>query len=97
MLVTVVYDSVAIVLSKWRGGGVETGSRTEKRCSHNLQSGHPAWCSADNCSIFPTVNIFIEARSEPAEKMIKKYKNIMHLCFSCISYLSFGTEIAGKT
>ena len=23
--------------------------------------------------------------------------NIMHLCFSCISYLSFGTEIAGET
>ena len=21
----------------------------------------------------------------------------MHLCFSCISYLSFGTEIAGET
>ena len=28
--------------------------------------------------------------------MIKKLKksNIMHLCFSCISYLSFGIEIA---
>ena len=40
------------------GGGEETRSGTEKRCSHNLQSGHPAWWSADHCSIFPTVNIF---------------------------------------
>ena len=40
------------------GGGGETRSGTEKRCSHNLQSGHPAWWSADNYSIFPTVNIF---------------------------------------
>ena len=40
------------------GGGGETRSGTEKRCSHNLQSGHPAWCLADNCSIFRTVNIF---------------------------------------
>ena len=39
------------------GGGEETRSGTEKRCSHNLQSGHPAWWSADNCSIFLTVNI----------------------------------------
>ena len=35
---------------------LETRSGTEKRCSHNLQSGHPAW-SADNYGIFPTVNI----------------------------------------
>ena len=79
--------------------GEETRSGTEKRCSHNLQSGHPAWWSADNCSIFPTVNILIEARSEPTEEMIENLKknNIMHLCFSCISYLSFGTEIAGET
>ena len=26
----------------------QTGSGTEKRCSHNLQSGHPAWWSAGN-------------------------------------------------
>ena len=79
--------------------GEETRSGTEKRCSHNLQSGHPAWWSADNCSIFPTVSILIEARSEPTEEMIEilKKNNIMHLCFSCISYLSFGTEIAGET
>ena len=38
-----------------RGGGEETRSGTEKRCSHNLQSGHPAWWSADNYSVFPTV------------------------------------------
>ena len=51
--------------------GEETRSVTEKRCSHNLQSGHPAWWSADNCSIFPTVNEldFLEARSEPAEEI----------------------------
>ena len=39
------------------GGGEETRSGTEKQCSQNLQSGHPAWWTADN-SIFPTVNIF---------------------------------------
>ena len=79
--------------------GEETRSGTEKRCSHNLQSGHPAWWSADDCSIFPPVSILIEARSEPTEEMIEilKKNNIMHLCFSCISYLSFGTEIAGET
>ena len=47
------------------GGGdrEETRSGTEKRCSHNLQSGHPAWWSVDNCTIFPTVNIFRLFRS----------------------------------
>ena len=25
----------------------------EKRCSHNLQSGHPAWWSADTAVLFP--------------------------------------------
>ena len=35
------------------GGGLEeTRSGTEIRCSHNLQSGHLACLSADNCSIF---------------------------------------------
>ena len=47
-----------------QGGGGETRSGTEKRCSHNLQSGHPAWWSADNCGIFPTVNIFRLFRSK---------------------------------
>ena len=52
-------------------GGEETRSGTEKGCSHNLQSGHPAWWSADNCIIFPTVNDldFLEARSELAEEI----------------------------
>ena len=54
-----------------RGGGGKTRSGTEKRCFHNLQSGHPAWRSADNCSIFSTVNDldFLEARSAPAEEI----------------------------
>ena len=89
------------------GGGEETRSGTEKRCSHNLQSGHPAWWSAENCGTFPTVNIFRLFRSkkrigrENQKCIIKKIKfekyTIMHLCFSCTSYLSFGTEIAGET
>ena len=60
---------------------------------------HPAWWSADNCSVIPTVNISIEPRSEPAEQMVIKnnIKSIMHLCFSFILYLSFGTEIVGVT
>ena len=44
--------------------GEETRSGTEKRCFHNLQSGHPASWVADNCSIFPTVNIFRLFRSK---------------------------------
>ena len=41
------------------GGGLEeTRLGTEKRCSHNLKSGHPVWWSADNCLIFPTVKMF---------------------------------------
>ena len=52
-------------------GGEEVGktrSGTEKRCSHNLQSGHLVWWSADNCSVFPKVNI-LEVRSEPTEEI----------------------------
>ena len=45
-------------------GGEDTRSGTEKRCSHILKSGHAAWWSADNCSIFPTVNIFSLFRSK---------------------------------
>ena len=77
-------------------------NRTEKRCSHNLLNGHPAWWSTDNYSIFPTVNIFRLFRSKKRtgrgnQKCLKNWKNnIMHLCFSCISYLSFGTEMRGK-
>ena len=82
-------------------GGEETRSGTEKRCSHNLQSGHPAWWSADNYSIFPTVNILdarIEANRQRKSEMVKKLRKnyIMQLCFSCISHLSFGTEMRGK-
>ena len=56
-----------------QGRGEETSSGTEKRCSHNLQSGHPAWWSADSYGIFPTVKIilldFLEAGSEPTEEI----------------------------
>ena len=38
--------------------GEEMRSGTEKRCSHNFKTGCPVWWSADNYSIFPTVNIF---------------------------------------
>ena len=79
------------------GGGGETRSGTEKQCSHNLQSGLLLIAV-----FFPLNDLdFLEARSEPAEEIrnAEKYEkhNIMHLCFSCISYLSFGTEIAGET
>ena len=43
--------------------GEETRSGSEKRCSHNLQGDHLAWWSADNCGIFPKVNIS-EARKK---------------------------------
>ena len=79
------------------GGGEETRSGTEKRCSHNLQSGHPAWWSAGN-RFFSHTKYFDKLEANRQEEMIKTLKNnIMHLCFSCISYLSFGTEIAGET
>ena len=41
-----------------RGGGGRDEVWDREHCSHNFQSGHPAWWSADNYSIFPTVNIF---------------------------------------
>ena len=51
------------------GGGEETRSGTEKRCSHILKSGHPAWWSADNCSIYPTDFLdFLEARIQTAKE-----------------------------
>ena len=64
------------------GGGEETRSGTEKRCSHNLQSGHPERWSADNCSIFFSHN-FLEARSEPAEG-IRNAQKIETKIISCI-------------
>ena len=73
----------------WGGGGVEeTRSGTEKRCSHNLKSGHPVWWSADNCLIFPTVKMFRSKKRTAVEirhdQKIEKH-NIIHPCFSCIS------------
>ena len=65
---------IGMSVSGWGGGEEETRSGTEKQCSHNLQSSHPMWWSEDNSSIFPTVNILIEARSQMAEEMIKKWK-----------------------
>ena len=67
-------------------------SGTEKRCSYNQQIGHPSYWSADNCSIFPRVNIFkIEARSELAGEMVKKLKKkyVMHLCCCCCCFFSY--------
>ena len=61
-------------------------SGTEKRCSHNLQSGHPTWWSADNCSIFPTLSILIEARSEPTEEMIEILKKTISCIFVFLAY-----------
>ena len=52
------------------GGGGGAGDGTVKLCSHNLQSGHFASWSADNCCMFPIVNI-LEARSEAAEEIIQ--------------------------
>ena len=77
------------------GGGGKTRSGTEKRCSHNLRSGHPA---ADNYSIFPTVNIIRSkkrtgtGKSEMLKKL-KKKNHIIQLSFSCTSYLYIGTEM----
>ena len=54
----------------------------------------------DDAYISGEINrIKIEAKSEPAEELIKKLKknSIMHLCFSCMLHLSNGTEIAGET
>ena len=36
-----------VIFNKF-GGGRETRSGTEKRCSHNLQGGQPSWWSAGN-------------------------------------------------
>ena len=71
------------------GEGEETRSGTEKRCSHNLQSGHPAWWSADNYSIFPTVNILearIEANRHRKSEMLKKLKKIISCNFVFLAY-----------
>ena len=60
-----------------------------KSCSHNLQSGHPAWWSADNYSIFPTVNILearIEANRQRKSEMLKKLKKIISCIFVFLAY-----------
>ena len=86
------------------GGEEETRSGTEKQCSHNLQSSHPMWWSEDNSSIFPTVNILIEARSQMAEEMIKKWKKIISCVFVFVAYFSicllvlkFGGNLTATT
>ena len=87
------WSSVKVVkvmkgLAQW-GVGEETRSRTEKRCSHNLQSGHPAWWSVDNYGIFPTVNILearIEANRQRKSEMLKKLKKIISCNFVFLAY-----------
>ena len=60
----------SITQGRGGGGGGETKSGTEKRCSHNLQSGHSAWWSADNYILLQEIFLdFLEARSEPAEEI----------------------------
>ena len=39
--------------------------------------------------VFPTVNILIEARSEPAEEMIKKLKKYYHASLFLSYYIIF--------
>ena len=74
------------------GGGVEeTRSKTKKRCSHNLQSGRPAWWSADNYSIFPTVKFNIwfqkqEANRQRKSEMLKNFKKIIPCIFVFLAY-----------
>ena len=65
-------------------------SGTEKRCSHNLQSCHPAWWSADNGSIFPTVIHFRLVRSKKRtgrrNQSLKKLKKIISCIFVFLAY-----------
>ena len=64
-------------------------SGPEKRCSHNsfLQSCHPPWWSADNCSIFPTVNNIRNKKrtGRGSQKWLKNWKKKI----SCI-FVSVG-------
>ena len=71
------------------GGGKDTGSGSEKRCSHNLESGHPVWWSADNYSIFPTVSILearIEVNRQRKSEMLKNLKKIISCNFVFLAY-----------
>ena len=88
-------DILITVVSEYRPGAGwgrvlgETRSGTEKRCSHNLQSGHPSWWSTDNYSIFPTVNILearIEANRQRKSEMLKKLKKIISCNFAFLAY-----------
>ena len=55
------------------GGGGETRSGTEKRWSHNLQSGDVALWSVDNCSIFVGTSYMIPI-------VYRDIENIMAFC-----------------
>ena len=80
---------MSIIYTSGWGGGEETRSGIEKRCSHNSQSDHPAWWSADNYSIFPTVNILearIEANRQRKSEMLKKLKKIISCIFVFLAY-----------
>ena len=75
----------------------ETRSGTEKQCSHNLQSGHPAWWSADNYSILPAVNIFRLFRSKKrtgrGNQKCLKLKKIISCSTLRRPFLSSYTEL----
>ena len=72
-----------------RGGGGRDEVWDREHCSHNFQSGHPAWWSADNYSIFPTVNILearIEANRQRKSEMLKKLKKTISCNFVFLAY-----------
>ena len=56
---------------QYQGGGGETRSGTEKRCSHNLQSGHPAWWSADKYVFFSHSKCFQSFQKQEANRQRK--------------------------
>ena len=63
-------SNVKVMLHRTKGGE-ETRSGTKKRCSHNLQSSHPAWWSAGNCTFSHSKYFldFLQTGSEPAEEI----------------------------
>ena len=82
-----------------RGVGGRKGRRDEvwdretmfSQLAKRSQSGHPGWWSADNCSIFPTVNIFRLFRSKKLtgrgnQQMLKELKKIISCIFVCLAY-----------
>ena len=87
ILITALFENMRIL--KFKKKPKKTRSGTEKRCSHNLQSGHPAWWSVDNYGIFPTVNILearIEANRQRKSEMLKKLKKIISCIFVFLAY-----------